>query len=345
MRLRDYAIFALIALTLAVIEIPLEFRAYARGYQTFLLGWKGIAPSAPPADGQRRNFGPTPEFPFWSEVVPQALEPGEPRYWIASASHAAETHIPLDFIFPVVLSDICKERGRPCQVLSASEPGFTIMRSAKEIETHAAQFPPKAVVLYQMANDVIELARLAFSGAPLEPEVSTETPEANAPELSVRALTHRFVENMTSHQLLKTNMTNRVVAQRILHEELPENARAVFMKRVRTFVATARAHGIEPVLATFATSHRLEQINDFPETHRLKLFAFSRELSMPGWARTVEQLNEEIRSLAGEERLLLIDVAKEISGRHELFRDFYHFTPEGHREVARVLADALLGTP
>ena len=342
---RHFAILGAIALVLLAIEVPLEFRAYGRGYQTFLFGWRGITPSAPTEGAKARSFGPTPSFPFWSEVVPETLAPDEVRYWITSASHAAETQLPLDLIFPVVLSDLCRERARPCQVLSASAPGFTIVASAEQIELLSARYPPKQVVIYQMANDVIELSRLAFSGASLEVEPTATKPAASEEAFSPRVLTHQFVDNMTSHQLLRTNLTNRVVAQRILHDELPEAARKVFMARLSAFVRTAKEHKTVPVLCTFATSHRSDQIDQFPEAHRLKLFAFSRELSMRGWAKTVDLLNDEIRALARAENLQLIDVAAQISGRHELFRDFYHFTPEGHRAVAGVLADALLGVP
>lgn len=343
--IRHFSILGAIALVLIVIEVPLELRAYSRGFQTFLFGWRGITPSTPVEGKEARSFGPSPSFPFWSEVVPEKLEAGETRYWITSASHAAETQLPLDLIFPVVLSDLCRERGQPCQVLSASAPGFTIPASAEQIETLASKYPPKVVIVYQMANDVIELARLVFSGASLETPPSKAEPGEKQALVSPRVLTHEFVDNMTAHQLLRTNLSNRVVAQRILHDELPEAARKVFITRLSHFIAVARKHGTEPVLCTFATSHRSDQIEQFPEAHRLKLFAFSRELSMPGWARTADLLNAEIRVLAQTEDLRLIDVAEQISGRHELFRDFYHFTPEGHREVAMVLANALLGAP
>lgn len=346
---RSFSIFGAIAFVLVLIELPLELRAYHRGYQTFLFGWKGLTPTPPSADGRVRDFGPTKTFPFWSEVVPEALAEGETRFWITSASHAAETHLPLDLIFPVVLSDLCRERGHRCQVLSASAPGFTTTQSAEQIELHAARFPAKAVVLYQMANDVVQLARLSFNGAPLEDSASAPVGAPKAEDakalVSPRILTNQLVDSMSSQQLLKTNLTNRVVAQRILHAALPDEAIRVFRSRVRTFIQTAKRHRIQPILATFATSHRSDQIASFPEAHRLKLFAFSRELSMEGWARTVDLLNEELRALAREEDIPLIDVAATMAGRHELFRDFYHFTPDGHREVARVLADALIGAP
>jgi lysophospholipase L1-like esterase len=97
-----------------------------------------------------------------------------------------------------------------------------------------------------------------------------------------------------------------------------------YESNLRTFVATARAHGATPVLLTrphLASSETLEQ--------------------GPGWRRLVPSYNRAVLDVAQSTGALAVDVQRAFAGRPELFADECHFNEEGHAEMARLLADEL----
>ena len=76
--------------------------------------------------------------------------------------------------------------------------------------------------------------------------------------------------------------------------------------------------------------------------YHLRLFSIHHGLSERHYRRRLMELfNEALRGIANEEGLQLVDVAAEVGGRRELFRDFWHFTTEGHEVVATLMAREL----
>jgi lysophospholipase L1-like esterase len=105
---------------------------------------------------------------------------------------------------------------------------------------------------------------------------------------------------------------------------VPRVAVGEYESNLRTFVATARAHGATPVLLTrphLASGETLEQ--------------------SPGWRRLVPSYNRAVLDVAQATGALAIDVQRAFAGRPELFADECHFNEEGHAEMARLLADEL----
>jgi hypothetical protein len=48
-----------------------------------------------------------------------------------------------------------------------------------------------------------------------------------------------------------------------------------------------------------------------------------------------------IRNIARETNTRLVDVAREISGRRDLFIDLVHFAPRGHERVSSLIIEDL----
>jgi lysophospholipase L1-like esterase len=60
-------------------------------------------------------------------------------------------------------------------------------------------------------------------------------------------------------------------------------------------------------------------------------------LSLSGWFETITRFNQTLKRVAYEEHIRLVDLDSVVSGHPEYFRDFVHFTPEGHQKVAEAI--------
>jgi hypothetical protein len=320
---RHLAVLGWMALLLVAAEVALEARAYRRGWDTLLFGHGG-----PAIAGEERGIGPTEAFPFRSRIVPVERAPGTLRVWVASASYALGGNLEAEAIFPVRVGDVLKRRGVAAEVLNAGRVGVTVRDNMAELERDGPRWRPDVVVLYQMSTDVDELSRLLLGKRGLEAAAGAEGLDWGA----------RFVERTTVQPLLKEHVSSRVTLERPLADTLgPEGERA-FEARVRAFVASVRALGARPVLVTFATSHARTTPGRMP----LHVFRFNIRLSRRGWHDTVDAWNRVLVRVAADEQVPLVDVAAVLLGRTEAFVDFVHFTADGHVQVARLLADALV---
>lgn len=88
-----------------------------------------------------------------------------------------------------------------------------------------------------------------------------------------------------------------------------------FERNLRTFIAMAKIHAIQPVLMTQA--NRLQ--ND----------------------ALYHAFNEKIREISAQEKILMIDLAKEIPPTPEYLYDHYHYTATGARLAADRISAAL----
>ena len=67
------------------------------------------------------------------------------------------------------------------------------------------------------------------------------------------------------------------------------------------------------------------------------LFRYNVYLSLSGWFDTITRFNQILKRVADEQQIRLIDLDSVLSGHSEYFRDFVHFTPEGHEKVAETI--------
>lgn len=101
--------------------------------------------------------------------------------------------------------------------------------------------------------------------------------------------------------------------------ENPEDGRKVFRRNLLTFVATARAHGVLPVLITQSHSSG-------------EGAAFNGEFLV---------YNDLVRQVAREHSCPLVDAAPLLSGRPDLFVDDVHMNGQGLAELAQLLTPVL----
>lgn len=339
MKARYLALIAWIVVFLVATEVALETRAHRNGWNTLIYGPVVRVPaSGAPSDGALSAvmFGPTDAFPFRSEIVPAAAEPGVERVWIASASHAEDIHLAADVIFPHRLAQLRTDGGRPTEVLNASRAGLSIAANSLMIRDEARSWHPDYAVLYQASIDIGRLA-----GA-TEDEVDPAAPETGVSTgLGGSDWLDRTFESTTTYELLAGTLRARLGTQRVLMDRLSAETIDRYEMLVGEFVSTARAAGIRPVLATFATSHTEADLGSIPDHIVLGVFQFNDQLSMAGWLDAIARANGAVERVAAREGVVVVPIANALTGRPEYFRDLVHFTPSGHARVAETIRATL----
>jgi len=197
------------------------------------------------------------------------------------------------------------------------------------------------VLLYQMSLDVDVLSKRYLSSPGKRKDVSTSGEQSRELAGGDRQRLQRWAENTTLYQLLHNSLTSMVLSERLLADGLTPKAEEEFRHLLNEFVDDVQALNAKPVLCTFATSHDERNLDRMPSGTVRFLFAYNPYLSVRGWVKETQRLNHIIEEVAQQRNVLLIDVASSVTGRPEFFNDFVHFTPAGHRRVARTMVEAL----
>ena len=317
---------------LLLIESVLEVRAYYRGFDTIFFG-----------NFQRQNSSaaetlpslPKPEATLTSNTAAKRSE--EIRYWIASSSHAEDIYLSRDLIFPFRLEKLLQKPGLLVKVINASHAGMDIEANRADLESRGTAIKPDVVILYQMSTQITKLSKQLLSGKhPGSSKAKSEGQDSSKPT-SPPSWISQLYENTSLYALLKGNISNRLTGQRVLADSLGKPADLEFERQVNEFVNTVRQVGAQPVLCTFTTSHTRRQMPNVPNEVTDLLFRYNVYLSLSGWFDTITRFNQILKRVADEQQIRLIDLDSVLSGHSEYFRDFVHFTPEGHEKVAETI--------
>jgi hypothetical protein len=320
---------------LFLLEAGLEVRAHWRGFDTILFG----SFQRRDAEGAGAAMAKSEQGPMLSARRLTDKKPHEVRYWIASSSHAEDSYLARELVFPSRLETLLRESGLPATVINASHAGMDIVANRIDLETRGAQLKPDVAILYQMSLQISDLSKKLLGGRRSDLSWSRRAEGSSAkpqPNWVVRVF-----EETSLYAQLKGNVSNRLTSQRVLADSLGSEGEKEFERLVRGFIHAARQVGAEPVLCTFATSHQRGQLPDIPRDVLGFMFRYNVYLSVEGWFDTLERFNTIIKQLSAQEQIQLIDLDAELSGHSQYFRDFVHFTPVGHERVARALLTGL----
>ncbi|MBF0189323.1 MAG: SGNH/GDSL hydrolase family protein [Magnetococcales bacterium] len=118
-----------------------------------------------------------------------------------------------------------------------------------------------------------------------------------------------------------------------------EGILSAFRRNLETFITTARIHGVTPVLMT--------QANRFKEDPD-RLIAWLGATFFSSYGITYEQhmeiyraFNDEIRAVARDHQVVLVDLDREIPHEREMMYDFVHLNDAGSEQAAAVIAATL----
>ncbi len=324
----------LIAGFILAAELGLEVRHHLKGYETLLLDPLLSAVRLPAPQASAASTLTVDGYSFRSRPVPVERTPGVIRIWVASASHGEHNSLPVSEIFPNQICNEVTRRGTPCEVLNASKAGLSIADNVRWLREVGQRYRPDFAVLYQQVTEIIRGQR-DFLGERTFRDEARPLVDLHA----VRVLLQRSSIYPLTHQYLGGTS----LLSGFMKEALPPPAKTRYLELVKTFIAESRRLGIEPVVATFASSHVKGNLDRMSHSEQLEFVKWEHQLSPGGWVETIAEWNDALRTLAREEDVLLVDLEHSVGGRPELFVDFVHFNPNGHRRVAEQIAQVLLG--
>jgi hypothetical protein len=118
-----------------------------------------------------------------------------------------------------------------------------------------------------------------------------------------------------------------------------DDALQSFSASLRTFVLVCRAWSVRPVLMTQA--NRLTDRPDAIVRTMATASAADAGLDYPGFKHLYDAFNDAIRRVSGEEHVLLIDLAREVSPESRYLYDSVHYNGTGSHRAADVISQAL----
>jgi hypothetical protein len=129
----------------------------------------------------------------------------------------------------------------------------------------------------------------------------------------------------------------RHVRGKIIKINRPE-LRRKFAMSVNTFVGICRAWGITPVLLTQA--NRLKETPD-PNIQQQAGALEEQGITYAAYKEAYEAFNQVIREVGKENKVLVIDLAREVPQEREYMYDMVHFNDRGSQYASRIIAEHL----
>jgi lysophospholipase L1-like esterase len=268
--------------------------------------------------------------------------PHSPRLLVLGASETFGLYESPDQEYPAQLARLLQKK-EPCRVINASMAGITLKSLVVYWDHWAGNFHADRVLIYPTPQFYLDNEPPQLPKSPAEKVEDSRPSAAFRPRLLDRGrdLYHQLPEWLKAYR--EEWVIRREAAGQgdgWLFTTVPEDRLSLFEDDLVRLVAHIRERGAEPVLLTHAASAcSPPRTEDETYIRRMRMF-FPR--ATPSTLLAFEQrANDVIRRLAKKEGLFLIDVDRELSGRHELFADLFHFNDAGAAKMAELLADRL----
>jgi lysophospholipase L1-like esterase len=220
--------------------------------------------------------------------------------------------------WPNDLNAILKGDTPRTEVVNAGVTGYSSYQGLQRFREDVGVYDPDVVLVSFGWNDVTQ----AIGGPDRTFAASGPFRSVNPTWVRVRRLLLKYKSVLVAERYLAPPAVDA--------EAVPEYAPRVslddYAANLNAFVATARAHGATPVLLTRPYRESTEELE-----------------SESSWRRLVPAYNREVMEIAQSVGALVVDVQAAFAGRKDLFIDQCHFTPEGHRVMAQLVADRLRG--
>ncbi len=233
--------------------------------------------------------------------------------------------------------------GRPVEVVNAGVPGWTSRETLLHLNAHVAGLEPDVVVMTDGRNEIFpQLWNDYRDDYSHYRRFDYDLRASNRPFKRLFRVSHLAMLVLASgrgrlgfsagaeHPLYGSiRYDNRPTVDELAANLERPGIGATFEANLRRFVAGGRALGAVPVLAT--VPFRTEGYASSVLTHRPEL--------LPSLEARARANNAATREVAAELAAPLVDLYR--LDRERWLMDDCHFTPEGEREVGRMLADAV----
>ena len=286
-------------------------------------------------------------FGFRNDAMSAAPEPGCTRVMVLGASESFGLYESEGKEYPRQLSSVMNRHG--CfEVVNAAIAGITVRTIGSFWEHWASRFRPAVVVVYPTPAFYLANARPAESPVPGPVKESVETPVRWwQPRIRDRALDVLVVppalQRLRVQRWLEDARRGRPSSW--MFETLPQERLDDFLHDTESLLCKVAATGARPIVMTHANAFHdpprpeehgaLEAWNNFtPRATSSVLLQFEREAA------------KGVRELGAAHGISVVDAARHMYGRREWFaRDYFHFTDDGARAVAELIAAELVKEP
>lgn len=256
----------------------------------------------------------------WPEVAGRFLKPAFEPFWINNAGLDGHSTFGHQFLVDQIVGPM-----RPKLALfliginDVGREGAT----GREMATEASK-PPFSVRLARHSAIVASLVNLRRQGEARERDLGHE-------RVDLTALAHIGADHRLSGSLLGAHREQYVPP---------------YKQRVEAIVRLSRQYGIEPVLMTQPALYgtaidplTLVSLDAIVVSDERRIKA-GRVRGKLAW-EVLELYNDAVREVGRARDVLVIDTATRLGKSSQFFYDFVHFTDDGAREVARIVADEL----
>ena len=229
------------------------------------------------------------------------------------------------------------------EVINAGIPGHASFDALGRLYSQLWIYEPDYVLFYGAWNDIKYFRKLI----PEDPLISLFQPESEKsnPFTEYQGLLDRFFSNFQLYVKLRNQYYSwkySVGEEGIIPEGSYQDAYSPYaVKQYRLnlelIVDTSRNINAVPILLTEAT---LVSPNNSAEERKLIGYNYQL-LTHSALVRAYNEAYEVIRSVAQEKGAGVLDLAKELNGKPELFIDHAHLSTKGSEEVAKRVSDFL----
>ncbi len=217
---------------------------------------------------------------------------------------------------------------RNIEVVNAGVPGYTLSSSRVNFQERVLPLEPDAIIVYHAPNDLSYEQRIAFAPANRKNPI-----DGSSGILHWLARKSLLVEKVAKNVQIQMNQS--ASAER--HDDLPDIAIDHFRERLEALVADCQDEGIPVLLATVATSMRIDQPEDVQRRGAQTALYYNQYLSLLGLNRAYRKFNDAIQDVAMNRQLSCADVFEAVLGGNIHFGDSVHFTDRGTQGVAECM--------
>jgi lysophospholipase L1-like esterase len=227
------------------------------------------------------------------------------------------------------------ESNPPVEVVNWAYPGLTIATNNRRLRQTLGQLRPRVVVVYPSFTSYISMARITAAPVVTTP---TESPEfrltARVQTLLKNAIPTPIQDSIRDLQVRFTDQNTNAVPR------LPQANVDRFDSDLDSLVAGIQEDGATAVLVTHATRFGASIT---PDEHRYlvawrKFFPTLRE---EGFLDMEQRMNQVVSNVARRQSAPLVDAAARLEPGPKNFVEFVHFTDEGARALATLVAERL----
>jgi len=230
------------------------------------------------------------------------------------------------------------------EVINAGIPGHATFDSLGRLYSQIWVYNPDYVVLYNGWNDIkyfIDLKPETPLIALFDPYDSLKNPYTNYFGAWDQFLSHSqlYIKLRNRYLALTTKIGGEgIIRDGAYTDQYSPYALKQFKLNVELFVDTCHNIGAIPILLTQAT---LVVSRNSKEEKDLIKYSYVK-LTHEALVRAFDDIYRIIRQVAHEKDVAMLDLAKQLNGRVELFTDGVHTTPKGSQEIAETVAGFLL---